>query len=242
MKIITQPLLFLVIIILIQNGFTQTKSNEKTSIQLSSVENLQFVNAKGSIIEYNGESSLRVSSSSEGPAAEDLETLVVIPEIKFSNGIIEVEVSGEPAPGASPLARGFVGIAFRVNKGDKYEYECFYIRPLNGRAENQIQRNHSAQYISHPEHPWHRLRKEFPEMYESYVDLEPGKWTKLKIDVVGTIAKFFVNDSQQPNLIVKDLKHGESEGAIALWLHSSTIAHFRNLVIQPNKFKRDAIK
>ena len=28
-----------------------------------------------------------------------------------------------------------------------------------------------------------RLRKEFPEKYESYVDLESGAWTKIRVEV-----------------------------------------------------------
>ena len=127
--------------------------------------------------------------------------------------------------------RGFVGVAFRVDPSDYSIYECFYLRPTNARANNQVRRNHSTQYISHPEYPWHRLRKEFPKKYESYVDLEPGKWTKLKIEVDESTAKFFVHDAAQPCLIVNDLKHEIKEGKIALWLHSSTLARYSNLVV-----------
>src|SRR5206468_6159800 len=61
-------------------------------------------------------------------------------------------------------------ISFRVNfdaAKDVAKYECFYLRPTNGRADDQVRRNHSTQYISHPDFPWFRLRKEFPEKYES---------------------------------------------------------------------------
>src|SRR5438128_8445754 len=44
-------------------------------------------------------------------------------------------------------ARGFIGIAFRV-RGDRYEY--IYLRPTNGRADDQVRRNHSTQYSAHP--------------------------------------------------------------------------------------------
>lgn len=67
------------------------------------------------------------------------------------------------------------------------------MRPTNGRAEDQVRRNHSSQYISFPEFPWHRLRKEFPEKYESCVDLTPGEWTPVKIVVDGTTAKLYVH-------------------------------------------------
>jgi hypothetical protein len=129
-------------------------------------------------------------------------------------------------------ARGFVGVAFRLRK-DPLRYECFYLRPTNGRAEDQLRRNHSTQYISHPDHPWDRLRKENPGVYESYVDLVPGEWTRVKIVVSGTEARLFVHGAEQPSLIVKDLKLGVSEGAVALWIGPGTEAHFTGLRIEP---------
>jgi len=215
----------------LQVVFCQGNALSEKLFPLTSIENLQLINVKGEIVDHHGKNGLRVTSI-DRQSIEDYETLVLLPEISFKNGIIELEISGEPAPGAFAQARGFVGLAFRVDKTHIEKYECFYIRPANGRADNQIQRNHSIQYISHPEFPWYRLREEAPEAYESYVDLVPGNWTKIKIEVMGSTAKLFVHDSEQPNLIVNDLKHGVSEGAIALWLHSSTLAHFRNLVIR----------
>lgn len=234
MKIINRLVKLFVLIFLCQIGLSQENSTEKIFFPLNSLENIELINVKAAVVEHQGKYSLRVTTPEDIDLAEDLETIVLIPEITFTNGTIELEVAGEPAPGAFAQARGFVGVAFRVNISENYKYECFYLRPTNGRANNQVQRNHSIQYVSHPEYPWYRLRQEFPEMYESYADLIPGNWTKLKIEVFGTTAKFYVAEAEQPNLIVNDLKHGESEGTIALWLHSSTLAHFRNLVIQPD--------
>lgn len=76
-------------------------------------------------------------------------------------------------------------------------------------------RNHSIQYTSDPDFLWYRLRKENPGVYESYVDLETGAWTKIRIVVQGVKASAYVN-SAEPRLIVKDLKLGESAGQIAL--------------------------
>jgi hypothetical protein len=126
-------------------------------------------------------------------------------------------------------------MAFRLQPDNK-TYDAFYIRPTNGRADDQERRNHSAQYISHPAWTWSRLRKEVPSKYESYVDLVPGVWTKLKIEVQGTVARLFVHDNEQPTLIVNDVKSGaQAKGAVALWLDAGTVAHFRNLRITPAK-------
>ena len=89
------------------------------------------------------------------------------------------------------------------------------------------------QYISRPDYPWYRLRRETPSRYEAYVDIVPGEWTKVKIVVEGATAKLYVHGNEQPTLIVNDLKLGaQAEGAIALWIEGSTLAHFRAMTIE----------
>jgi hypothetical protein len=159
------------------------------------------------------------------------EQLAIVDGLEFGDGIIEAEITGEPLTGLFEGARGFVGIAFRVQK-DRRTYDAFYLRPTNARADDQIRRNRSVQYISHPDWTWFRFRQETPGKYESYVDLVPGKWTRIKIEVRGTQARLFVGGATQPSLIVNDLKTGAAaRGAVALWLDLGTIAHFRNLSV-----------
>jgi hypothetical protein len=161
------------------------------------------------------------------------EQLAVVDGVEFSNGVIEAEIAGDLAPDAGQAARGFVGIAFRLQP-DMQTYDAFYLRPTNGRADDQERRNHSAQYISHPQWPWFRLRKETPSRYESYVDLVPGAWTRVRIDVRGDKARLYVHGQEQPTLIVSDVKTGaQAKGSVALWLGPGTLAHFRNLTVEP---------
>lgn len=96
-----------------------------------------------------------------GQSANREDKLVIVPGIISHNGQIEAELAGAPVAGAAEAARGFVGIAFRV-ADDASRFECFYLRPTNGRADDQLRRNHSVQDISFPDFPWHRLRKETP--------------------------------------------------------------------------------
>jgi hypothetical protein len=140
-----------------------------------------------------------------------------------------VDVAGQPAAGAGGGARGFIGIAFRLQEDGKYEY--IYLRPTNGRADDQVRRNHSTQYSSHPDYDFARLRKEAPEKYESYVDLEPGVWTKFRIEVQGNTARLYVHGSEQPCLIINDLKLPPKEGGVALWVGPGTEGYFSNLKI-----------
>ena len=80
-----------------------------------------------------------------------------------------------------------------------------------------------------PEYEWSRLRKEARGQYESYADLIPGEWTKIKIEVSGVKARLYVNKSPEPALIVNDLKHGDSKGTVALWIGMGTEAYFADL-------------
>ena len=209
---------------------TRTLVGQDVEVPLTSVEGLELINVKAEAVRHAGRSGLRVTRADDYTAGG---TLVLIEGSSFTDGVIEVELAGEPAPGADPSMRGFVGVSFRVDPTDADRYECFYLRPTNGRAHNQLQRNHAAQYVSHPEYPWYRLREESPGLYESYVDLVPGEWTKVRIEVEGESARLYVHGAEQPTLIVTDLKHGTSSGQVGLWLHSSTLAHYRNLKIRP---------
>ena len=156
--------------------------------------------------------------------------LVVFETIEFNQGTIEAEIAGSLSSNASGQARGFVGIAWNVQ--DDKTYDCIYLRPTNGRANDQQRRNHSVQYISHPDWTWYRLRKEMPSKYEAYVDIVPDEWTKVKIVVEDQSAKLYINEVEQPTLIINNLKTGrEAGGNIALWIHSSTIGRFNNLKI-----------
>jgi hypothetical protein len=209
-------------------GFTQDKP---TTIPLDNPSEMQSRHVKTEQVTYKGRKALRAADAAPANVSDGIQ-LVILNKTEFQDGVIEVELTGEPAATAGGGARGFVGVAFRVNLDaakDAAKYECFYLRPTNGRADDQVRRNHSTQYISYPDFPWNRLRQEFPEKYESYVDLVPGEWTKVKIEVRGDKARLYVHDAPQPILVVNDLKHGQSQGQIALWVGAGTVAHFSNL-------------
>lgn len=211
-------------------GFTQTTTK---TIPLDDLNGMQSRNVKAEQAQHKGRTALRVADTAQANV-RDGERLVILSKTEFQEGVIEIELTGEPAANAGEGARGFVGVAFRVSPNAAEgapKYECFYLRPTNGRADDQTRRNHSTQYISFPDFPWQRLRKEFPEKYESYVDLVPGEWTKVKIEVRGDKARLYVHGAQQPVLIVNDLKQGQGQGQIALWIGPGTVAHFADLRI-----------
>ena len=194
---------------------------------------LTLHNVAATRVQYRGRDAIRLVPRVEGATpGTAVHTIAVVGDTEFRDGTIEADIAGTPAAGADSGARGFVGIAFRVNpSGDRYA--AFYLRPTNGRANDQLRRNHSTQYISEPEYPWHRLRREQPGVYESYVDLEPGVWTPIRIEVNQGVARLFVNNAAQPVLIVSDMKNPPDSGRIALWIGAGTEAHFSRLRVTP---------
>ena len=189
------------------------------------LDRLELHNAKAEAVNYNGKPAVRVDAL---PDAANGTSYAILKGSRFHNGTIEVELAGKPGANAAPGARGFIGIAFRA-QGNRFEY--IYLRPTNGRADDQIRRNHSTQYAAYPEFDFDRLRKESPEKFESYVDLEPGVWTKYRIVIDGTKARLFVHEAAQPCLIVNDMKLGDSEGAVALFVGPGTEGYFTHLKI-----------
>jgi hypothetical protein len=220
-------------------AFAQTRQyplESATGLRLHNVaaEPASLAGKKGLRLTISRETLARIPSMTVDQQNQ-LEQLAVIDGVDFSSGVIEAEIAGSLAPDAGAAARGFVGIAFRVQK-DMRTYDAFYLRPTNGRAEDQERRNHATQYISHPDWTWFRMRQETPSKYESYVDLVPGEWTRVRIEIRGDKARLFVHDQPHPVLIVNDVKSGvQKSGAIALWVGPGTVAHFRNLSVAPDR-------
>ncbi|WP_295233858.1 family 16 glycoside hydrolase [Sediminibacterium sp.] len=181
-------------------------------------------------VKFQGKSVVQVVKDSTIKEADE-PTFVRVKNIDFKDGIIEVNVLSRLLPTAAPTDRGFIGLAFRINDNNS-KFECIYIRPTNGRADNQLRRNHSIQYFSFPDYKFQRLRKESPEMYESYADMGLNEWTKMKIIVKGNQAKLFLNNNKQPSLIVNDLKLGaDASGAIGFFVDVGTEGYFSDLKV-----------
>lgn len=181
-------------------------------------------------VKFQGKSVVQVVKDSTIKEADE-PTFVRVKNIEFKDGIIEVNVLSRLLPTAAPTDRGFIGLAFRINDNNS-KFECIYIRPTNGRADNQLRRNHSIQYFSFPDYKFQRLRKESPEMYESYADMGLNEWTKMKIIVKGNQAKLFLNNNKQPSLIVNDLKLGaDASGAIGFFVDVGTEGYFSDLKV-----------
>lgn len=195
--------------------------------ELNSLAGLELLNVQAEAVSYQGRPAVRLIEDYKGEGS----AIALIEGSDFQDGIIEADVVGGLIPNAPPEGRGFVGIAYRVQSHAR-AYECFYLRPTNGRAEDQLRRNHATQYIAMPDYPWQKLRAEHPGVYESYTDMLPDEWIRLRIEVAGQKGRFFVNDAPQPCLIVNDLKLAGTRGQIGLWIGYGTVAHFGRVVVR----------
>lgn len=182
------------------------------------------------VVKVEGKKAIGVLKS-PAVTAFDEPTFVKIKGLDFKNGIIEAKVPSRLLPDAPGLARGFIGVAFHINDSNG-KYKSIYLRPVNARVDDQVRRNHSIQYSSDPDYKFDRLRKELPERYESYADMEMNKWIALRIEVKDTQAKLFLDHNKQPSLLVTGLKHGAGlSGTVGLWVEVGTEGYFSDLSV-----------
>jgi hypothetical protein len=132
------------------NLYAQSISLDKT--------NLEQVNVSMTVEKMSGKEVIKVIKDSSVKEVDE-PTFVRLKGINFKNGIIEVKVLSRLLKDAPDFARGFIGIAFRINDSNT-NYESIYIRPVNARVDDQVRRNHSIQYYSYPDYKFDRLRKE----------------------------------------------------------------------------------
>jgi len=199
------------------------------SLMCQTLDQLTPQRVKLESVDYIGKRAVKIVEDGEVPNGN---AYAVVKGTVFHDGEIEVELAGRPASNAGAGARGFIGIAFRLHDN---QFEYIYLRPTNGRADDQIRRNHSTQYSSCPEFGFAELRQGSPEKYESYVDLEVGAWTRYRISVEGNEARLYVHGAAQPCLIVNHLKLGDSSGGLALWIGPGTEGYLAGLKIHAVK-------
>ena len=149
--------------------------------------------------------------------------------MSFRDGTIELDIA---APGKG---NHYLGVAFRVQDkvarnlkvrdSSKRLFENIYFRPFASGTGNAIQYCASGTKCN-----WSYLRKNYPGVYEAKTDLSETGWFHVKIVIAGVTAKVYVNDATTPDLVVKDLKHGLSEGGVGLTTYHKS-AYFANLKV-----------
>jgi hypothetical protein len=147
--------------------------------------------------------------------------------VEFHNGTIEVLIRGKNSPGQS-----FVGVAFRGVDDDTYD--AVYFRPFNFVADNDLNRSHMVQYISHPAYTWSRLREEHTDVYENSLPdpPDPDAFFKARIVVEKPEVRVYVGEETEPCLVVNELSD-RTGGRLGLWMGNGSDGSFAELVIRP---------
>jgi hypothetical protein len=143
-------------------------------------------------------------------------------DVNFSRGTIDVDLRGKDTC--------FLGIAFHGI--DTATYESVYFRPFNFQSADSLRKHHALQYVSYPEYPWERLRKEEPLVYEKATpSLLPGQWFHVRIDIKDDWITVFVNHATEASLKIKSLS-SHKNGLLGLWEFGEKNGDFANLIIK----------
>jgi hypothetical protein len=191
--------------------------------------NLESNQVSVSIEKLNGKKVVKVIKDSTVKAVDE-PTFAKLKDIDFKDGTIEVKVLSRLLKTAPAFARGFIGVAFRINDRNS-KFEAIYLRPTNGRTDDQIRRNHSIQYFAYPDFKFDRLREETPEMFETYADIGLNEWIKMRIEVKNKTAKLYINNQKHPSFIVSEMLGNSKSGSIGLWVDIGTEGYFRDLKV-----------
>lgn len=149
----------------------------------------------------------------------------------FHNGVIEVQMLSRLLTDAPDFARGFIGIAFRINDGNS-EFESFYIRPTNAMTDDPVRKAHGCQYFAYPGYTFAYFREYDIRKYEAPICHGLDEWVDLKAVIRNNHADFYLNGMSNPVLTVDDLKHGaDAHGSVGLFVDIGTEGFFRNLRI-----------
>ena len=200
---------------------------------------MEAVNSKAKIVQMDGVSVLQVErdllaspfDSTNVEASVDGPTYVKIANLEMENGTIEVKVFSQIMENSPfPAARGFIGLGYRVASDNK-NFEGIYLRPSNGRADDQLRRNHSVQYFSYPGYTFSRLRKEANGVYETYADIGLNEWITMRVEIEGEKAVLYINNQKAPSFFVQKMLGTSKKGSVALWVEIGTIGYFKDLKV-----------
>jgi len=124
----------------------------------------------------------------------------LLPATDFHNGVLEVDMyfTGD---------RCFAGFYFRVQSGT--DFENLYLRPHKSGKYDAVQ----YQPVFGGQSGWQLYAL---DGYTAAVEIPHHEWVHVKMEVMGSRARIFINRAPEPVLVVTDLKHGDSHGPIGL--------------------------
>lgn len=157
------------------------------------------------IEDYLGERALKIKGG-----------YATLSDLLLADGLIEFDI-------AVSEARGFAGAVFRVQ--DLANYEHFYIRPHQSGKPDANQYTPVFNGVS----AWQLYHG---EGYGAPVDYKVDEWMHIKIAYRDDQAEVFI-DSDEPVLIVDDLRRESAAGSVGFGAGNFAPAHFANVQVSP---------
>ena len=121
--------------LLITAGILLSMTSYSQTVKFDS-NKLEAVNVSMSIEMLKGKEVVKVIKDSSVKEYDE-PTFVKIKGSNFKNGTIEVKVLSRLLKNAPDFARGFIGVAFRINDSNT-KYESIYLRPVNATRSGEI--------------------------------------------------------------------------------------------------------
>ncbi len=138
-----------------------------------------------------------------------------LPGTLLTNGVIEFDLAVDGS-------RGYPGVVFRTTSQASFEH--IYIRPHAGR------RNDGLQYAPafNGSSDWQLYNG---EGYTASLVMPAGEWVHVRIEILGSRARVFYGDGDEPDLVVDDLQHPVAAGAVGVRSARNASAYFSNFQV-----------
>ncbi len=134
-------------------------------------------------------------------------------DVKFENGAIEFDI-------AVNGSRSYPGVLFRMQSEENYER--VYLRPhRESLYPDAIQYTPVINKIE----AWQLYNG---EGYTAGAKIPANQWIHVKVEISGKQARVYLDQNDEPSLVVHDLKHGISEGTVGLIGPMDETAYFSN--------------
>src|ERR1700744_405412 len=160
---------WLVLIFLLANCHTPAYSQKSTSYDLAKMM------ADKQLVVYPGKTIGAIADGSKSGVT--CVGIFWLKDVDFSTGIIELDMRGR-----NEFLKSFLGIAY--HGVDTLNYETVYFRPFNFQyMPDTARRKWSVQYMSMPDYPYDRLRKEQTGKFENEIkpNPKPEDWFHVRI-------------------------------------------------------------
>lgn len=175
--------------------------------------------AQAEVVEFDsGRWTFVNADTSEYLGRKCLSGIAYLEDVAFTNGIIEVDM----AIAAECIhVRSYPGLVFR--KQSPGDYERFYIRPhRSGLYTDALQYTAVFNNIA----GWQLYNGEGATA--GIENLPVNRWFHVKAEVAGKQCKIYIDNAEQPALVITDLQRGESTGSIGVFGPPDTNVCFSN--------------